>query len=309
MNTEKVGEFIRQKRKNVNLTQKELAEKLNVSDKAISKWERGICCPDIALLKELSSILGVSVNELLSGEDIELLEKEKSDDVLVDSVNKYTAIEKKKNKKLLIFTCVLLIFYIFFVMFMYLMFNQTNYTNGITIETLQNRRMADKLYTALEEYDYDYLRKASTRGIGYDWAIYESDIEDENKCYYYLNLVNEGKIGPTDWGIVCRLKDFEENEIKFISHEYFRHYYAGMGTFAVEYLIKIEYKEFLLTFVIESHIHNNVFTYLGLSTSSNENNGSNKGTVEELELKYPLIYEKIINFFRYDEESEYPKNI
>ena len=100
MNTEKVGEFIRKKRKNINLTQKELAEKLNVSDKAISKWERGICCPDISLLKELSSILGVSVNELLSGEDIEKLEKEKSDTILMDSVNRYTDIEKKKTKRL-----------------------------------------------------------------------------------------------------------------------------------------------------------------------------------------------------------------
>ena len=100
MKMEKVGDFIRKKRKDKNLTQKELAKELGVSDKAISKWERGICCPDISLLKELSSILGVSVNELLSGEDIEKLEKEKTDDVLVDSVNKYASIEKIKRLKL-----------------------------------------------------------------------------------------------------------------------------------------------------------------------------------------------------------------
>ena len=148
MKMEKVGDFIRKKRKDKNLTQKELAKELGVSDKAISKWERGICCPDISLLKELSSILGVSVNELLSGEDIEKLEKEKTDDVLVDSVKQYTSIEKKKKKKLLIFTCVLLGFYIFVVIWMYLMFNQINKTNGITLETLQNKRMSDKIYTA-----------------------------------------------------------------------------------------------------------------------------------------------------------------
>ena len=99
MKMEKVGNFIRKKRKDKNLTQKELAKELGVSDKAISKWERGICCPDISLLKELSSILGVSVNELLSGEDIEKLEKEKTDDVLVDSVKQYTSIEKKNTSK------------------------------------------------------------------------------------------------------------------------------------------------------------------------------------------------------------------
>ena len=91
MNVKKVGEFIKQKRKEKKLTQKELAEKLSITDRAISKWERGICCPDISILKELSSILEVSVNELLAGEDIEKLEKEKTDDVLVDSVKQYTS--------------------------------------------------------------------------------------------------------------------------------------------------------------------------------------------------------------------------
>ena len=98
MNVKKVGEFIKQKRKEKKLTQKELAEKLSITDRAISKWERGICCPDISILKELSSILEVSVNELLAGEEIEKLEKEKTDDVLVDSVKQYTSIEKKKKK-------------------------------------------------------------------------------------------------------------------------------------------------------------------------------------------------------------------
>ena len=53
MNVKKVGEFIKQKRKDKKLTQKELAEKLSITDRAISKWERGLCCPDISLLKEL----------------------------------------------------------------------------------------------------------------------------------------------------------------------------------------------------------------------------------------------------------------
>ena len=96
MNVKRVGEFIKQKRKEKKLTQKELAEKLSITDRAISKWERGICCPDISILKELSSILEVSVNELLAGEEIEKLEKEKTDNVLVDSVKQYTSLEKKK---------------------------------------------------------------------------------------------------------------------------------------------------------------------------------------------------------------------
>ena len=308
MDVKKVGEFIKRKRKEKKLTQKELAQKLLITDRAISKWERGICCPDISLLRDLSSILGVSVNELLSGEDIVDLEKAKTDDVLIESVKQYTLVEKEKNKKLLIVTCILLGFYIFVIIWMYLMFNQINYTDGITLETLQNKRIADNLYTALEKYDYDYLRKISTKGIGYNRAIYEGDIEDENKCDYYLNLVNEGKIGPADWGIVCRLKDFSNNGIKFISHKYSRHYYAGMGDFAVDYTIEIKYKEYLLPFNVESHIHNDVITYLSLSPIFNENDNLSNIALNEFRIKYPLIYDKIINFFRYDDESEYPKN-
>jgi len=70
MNIEKMGQFISELRKLHQMTQKELAEKLNVSDKAVSKWERGQSCPDIALLSPLSDILGVTIAELLNGERI-----------------------------------------------------------------------------------------------------------------------------------------------------------------------------------------------------------------------------------------------
>ena len=53
MNKQKIGDFIKKKRKEKGLTQKELAEKLEITDRAISKWERGINCPDISLLKDL----------------------------------------------------------------------------------------------------------------------------------------------------------------------------------------------------------------------------------------------------------------
>ena len=69
MNQIKTGKYIAEKRKKKGLTQKELAEKLLVSDKAVSKWERGICLPNIELIKPLSEILDISIDALLSGED------------------------------------------------------------------------------------------------------------------------------------------------------------------------------------------------------------------------------------------------
>ncbi len=62
---DKFGAFLSQLRKEKGLMQKELAEKLYVSDKAVSKWERGLSIPDVALLVPLSEILGVTVTELL----------------------------------------------------------------------------------------------------------------------------------------------------------------------------------------------------------------------------------------------------
>lgn len=70
MNQEKIGNYISSKRKIKGLTQEQLAEKLGISSNAVSKWERGLCLMDMSLLKPLSSILDISINEILAGEDI-----------------------------------------------------------------------------------------------------------------------------------------------------------------------------------------------------------------------------------------------
>lgn len=80
----KIGQFIANCRKDKKLTQEQLAEKLNISKNAVSKWERGICLMNMSLLKPLSEILGVSVNDILSGEKIpEYKLKEKSEENLI----------------------------------------------------------------------------------------------------------------------------------------------------------------------------------------------------------------------------------
>ena len=64
----KTGRFIAECRKDKNLTQAQLAEQLNITDRAISKWENGKCLPDAGIMLSLCSILGITVNELLRGE-------------------------------------------------------------------------------------------------------------------------------------------------------------------------------------------------------------------------------------------------
>ena len=70
MNQEKIGKFIARYRKDKGLTQENLAEKLNISKNAISKWERGLNLPDVSIMQELCKILGFTLNELFIGEKI-----------------------------------------------------------------------------------------------------------------------------------------------------------------------------------------------------------------------------------------------
>lgn len=68
INNEKIGQFIAAQRKALSMTQKELGDRLFVSDKTVSKWERGASLPNVALLQPLAEVLAVSVSELLNGE-------------------------------------------------------------------------------------------------------------------------------------------------------------------------------------------------------------------------------------------------
>ena len=98
MNQVKIGKFIAQCRKNKNLTQFQLAEKLNITDRAISKWETGKGMPDSSIMLELCNELGISVNELLSGEVIKMDNyNEKLEQNLIEMVKQ----KEQSDKKLL----------------------------------------------------------------------------------------------------------------------------------------------------------------------------------------------------------------
>ena len=70
MNQEKIGKFIAKERKEKNMTQQELAKKLNITDRAISHWENGRSMPDAGIMLELCKLLDINVNELLSAKKI-----------------------------------------------------------------------------------------------------------------------------------------------------------------------------------------------------------------------------------------------
>lgn len=113
MDQEKIGKFIAERRKNNKLTQEMLAERLGVSINAVSKWERGLCLMDMSLLKPLSEILDVSVNELLAGEKITESDfKIKADENIIKVTELYDL--KAIKKGTVGFTIIILFLLIYF---------------------------------------------------------------------------------------------------------------------------------------------------------------------------------------------------
>ena len=96
----KIGKFIAECRKNKKLTQAKLAEKINVTDRAISKWETGNGMPDSSIMLELCKELGISVNELLSGEMIKMEDSDKKAEENLIKIKKQKEEADKRMLKL-----------------------------------------------------------------------------------------------------------------------------------------------------------------------------------------------------------------
>ena len=109
MNAKKVGSFIKEQRQELGLSQKELAEKLYITDKAVSKWETGRGLPDISSLEPLSNALNVSVSEILNGEKSQNNESEIDNAKLLKKlkIKKYIRAPKCNNNSL----CLLAIYF------------------------------------------------------------------------------------------------------------------------------------------------------------------------------------------------------
>ena len=118
MNQEKIGKFIAECRKNKNMTQQELAEKLGVSDRTVGNWENGRNMPDLSLFKPLCDELGISMNDLMSGEKIS---KDHYQEKLEENIVNLTVNNKKNfNKRLKIFSSLLAFILIIFIAVVYI---------------------------------------------------------------------------------------------------------------------------------------------------------------------------------------------
>ena len=97
MNQSVIGNFITQKRKEKNLTQAQLAQILGISNKTISKWETGRCMPDYSIIKKLCEELGITLSELMDGEEEKESIRVYDDEQIVELLKRIQNLEQQKN--------------------------------------------------------------------------------------------------------------------------------------------------------------------------------------------------------------------
>ena len=174
----KTGNIISEARKKLNMTQKDLANRLFVSNNAVSKWERGLCFPDISVLITLSEILNVNLYDLLKGEK---MKEEKVEEILKETIN-YSSKEIKKNKKktILISAIVVLLISIGFIAFII-------YNKSYNEYDTENIKPGDKF----NNYNYIYKTQISSIEKEDGWVCkFEIDYYKTNKKNYIYACFN-----------------------------------------------------------------------------------------------------------------------
>ena len=214
MDLVKIGKYIADKRKALGLTQKQLAEQLGMSDKSVSKWERGICLPDVSVYMELCKILGISINEFLAGEDI-------SDENLVkiseDNLIQVTKDSKARQKSLKVIIAVMLLITVLTVSVLGSMIFRSLRQPRNYIMPIDRNSAEMKTAEILSGVDGAYLFHYSTKDKCRKLTMYVSEYQ-YGKLVSKENLLDitydETEASPE--GIIAFIPDFDNFEIKMV---------------------------------------------------------------------------------------------
>lgn len=189
MDNEKFGDFIATLRKNKGLTQKELALKLSVTDKAVSKWERGLSFPDITLINSLAEILEVDVSEILKGEfgKDKSIDVQKSVDEAIENINKKIKERNDKIKKNIvkgIIIVVLISLIIFIAVKNYIKYNPNKIVTGENNYKLERYCLEDSGLDKMKEI----IEKSENMPSKYDISYFDARLDKErnSKTIYFI---------------------------------------------------------------------------------------------------------------------------
>lgn len=190
MDPKKTGMIISNARKKLNITQKALADKLYVSDKAVSKWERGLCFPDISVLIPLTEILNISLYDLLRGEKMSKKEVEETLKSTIYYSN--NELKKKKKKYVLISSIIILIILLISITILLFTSNNNDISAIIDRDTLHDINYYNKYKTTLENSDEENLESLIME-LPLNWKERQFEItKDKIKINYditYNNMV------------------------------------------------------------------------------------------------------------------------
>ena len=149
MNQIKIGKFIAECRKNSNLTQMQLAEKLNITDRAISKWENGKAMPDSSIMLDLCKELKISVNELLSGEMIDMKNYNK-----IAEENLFKLNESNEKKKKIILKSAIVIGLLIFIIIIIQLYSYTKQISKSNLNNvLEQAQQNQEIYIKIQELE------------------------------------------------------------------------------------------------------------------------------------------------------------
>ncbi len=212
MDLVKIGRYVAGKRKDLGLTQRQLAEKLGMSDKSVSKWERGICLPDVSVYEEYCSILGISINEFLAGEDIaqENIVK-KSEDNLIQ----VTTDSKHRQNKLKAIIAVLSVIVLAAVMIVSVFLLRANQPKNYIVPVDPNSAEM-KTAELLSGMDGAFLYHYRTSDSFQRLTVSVSEYQSGKRIDRGNNVVSYESIGSPAQGMIVIVPNFEDFTVKLV---------------------------------------------------------------------------------------------
>lgn len=272
MDPKKTGTIISDARKNMNMTQKELADKLYVSDKAVSKWERGLCFPDISVLIPLTEILNISLYDLLRGER---MKKSEVEETLKNTISYSNSELKRNKKKYTIISSIIILGVVILSVLSLIFISKNNDIGGIVDrDAIYDISYYSDYVTSVESKDSEKIELIITKlplswkertfvveediiKINYD-VSYNDVVKAYNDEHYVKNvMINNASI------LFTAVTDIEKVEIRFTDYRYTISKSKLLTVFNInkfeEVIEKEEWSKYITTKLIDDEFVNDTF--------------------------------------------------
>lgn len=305
MDQQKIGKFIQERRKNIGLTQVELAERLGISNRTISKWENGNSLPDYSIFNELCKELDISINELLSGEKLtEKNYQEKLEKNFVDTIDYNNKMRNKRIRRFIFIVIMIVLIWVLykcFILFYYgsryvsenvkntFPHNKEIYSLKIKNNGLANKKFNSNWLNVYIPKDFELTTDKAKSGLVMDNCdLYMKNLFDKDNYDSAILLCNryfDNSSNLDFYGIDSRVFPYLEpykilekysidDNVDLIKY-YEKHYNDKLSIFSDSSLIKMNYiaktysENTLPSYSKFYYLENDLRGYLVMSVSKN----------------------------------------